>query len=211
MLSRYDATQAARVDCEFARKYDTVQAARVDCEFARAYDDTEAAWVDKLKKLLELSVTDNFYNSSGNIVHFYGTDFHCEVKPTSSDILITAILEKEFKNPVISCEYSMGNSDLCPDIAADYRSHSCIEWHVKGYLNGAEMASSNIVYGASYAYTTVYNESKTLTLNGTFDKLEFICLVNAYSNFSDFGKANTTLSDITVDGKLYDCKAVLNA
>lgn len=49
MLSRYDATQQAMVDCEFARKYDTAQNAFVDCEFVRSYDATEQAWIDRLE------------------------------------------------------------------------------------------------------------------------------------------------------------------
>lgn len=207
MLSRYDATQAARVDCEFARKYDTAQMARVDCEFVRGYDATEGAWVDKLQKLMEVSVGSGFYNNSGNIVFCSDSTFHCEVKPTSSNILVEFKLEDDFTNPVIECLYNFGYSDLCPSIASGFYSHACIEWSVKGYLNGSEVASETIASGNGYAYATAFDKSAGVTLNGTFDEIRLICNVQSFSNYSNFGKANTTISNFAIDGKVYSAKA----
>lgn len=207
MLSRYDATQAARVDCEFARKYDNTQAARVDCEFVRAYDDTETAWVDKLRKLMEVSVDSRFYSNTGNIILTSDAFIHCEIKPASSDILVEFALEDDFTNPVIECLYTFGNSDVCPSIASGFYSHACIVWSVKGYLNGSEVASADIASGNSYAYSTVYDQTASVTLNGTFDEIRLICNVQAFSNYSDFGKANTTIDNFSIDGKVYSAKA----
>lgn len=207
MLSRYDATQAARVDCEFARKYDTAQAARVDCEFVRAYDDTEGAWVDKLQKLMEVSVGNGFYNNSGNIVLTSDAFIHCEVKPTSSDVLVEIKLEDDFTNPVIECQYSFGNSDVCPNIASGFYSHACVKWSVKGYLNGSEVVSEDIASGSGYAYSTIYDQTASVTLNGTFDEIRLICNIQSFSNYSDFGKVNTTIDNFAIDGKVYSAKA----
>ena len=211
MLSRYDATQGARVDCEFARKYDTVQAARVDCEFVRAYDKTAAAWVEKMKKFMELTVTEGFYDNAGNVIFNYGETYACEVEPSSRNYEIVAAIEEEFSNPVIACEYYFGNSDLCPNIASDFRSHGCIEWEVRGYLNGSLVKEETIAQGNNYAYTTIFNEPKSLTLSGTFDKIEFVCVVNSFSNYADFGKASTGLDNITIDGKLYEGNTVIDS
>ena len=211
MLSRYDTTQQARVDCEFARKYDTAQTAFIDCEFVRAYDETLIAWVDKLKKYFELSVTDNFYDITGNIVFCAGGTYACEVTPTSDDIMITATLEDDFINPVIACMYTFGHSDYCPNIASDFLSHACVDWIVKGYLNGVETKSAVIAYGSNYAYEKIFDEPKTLTLEGTFDKLEFVCKVGSYSNYANFNQANTSLENITIDGKSYTGKTVIRA
>ena len=206
MLSRYDTTQQARVDCEFARKYDTTQQARVDCEFVRAYDDTEAAWVDKLKKLMEVIVGSGFYNKSGNIIFLSDGIFHCEVKPTSDTYSVEFVLEDDFTNPVIECEYSFGHSDTCPNIAPDFLSHACIDWVVKGYMNGTEVASKSIEGGNSYAYEKIFDEPASITLNGTFDEIRLVCIVNSFSNYSDFGKANTTIENFSIDGKKYSAK-----
>lgn len=207
MLSRYDTTQQARVDCEFAREYDTAQNAFADCEFVRSYDTAQSAWVDKLKKLMELSVTDGFYNNSGNIVLTSDGLIHCQVKPTSSDISIEFKLEDDFTNPVIECQYSFNNSELCPNIASDFYSHACLQWEVSGYLNGSEVASEIIAGGNSYAYSTVSNQSVTVTLNGTFDEIRLVCVAQSFSNYSDFGKANTTIHNFSIDGKVYSAKA----
>lgn len=207
MLSRYDATQGARVDCEFARKYDTAQNARVDCEFVRAYDKTLAAWVDKLKKLMELSVTDGFYNNTGNIVMCSDGLNYCQVKPTSEEILIEFSLKEDFTNPQITLEYSFGYSDLCPNIAADFRSHGAVDWTVKGYVNGVEAASQHVASGASYAYETVFNQEVQTALAGTFDEIRLICTLHSFSNYSDYGKANTTIHNFAIDGKVYSAKA----
>lgn len=207
MLSRYDATQGARVDCEFARKYDTAQSAFVDCEFVRAYDATEGAWVDKLRKLMELSVTDGFYNNTGNIVMCSDGLNYCQVKPTNKEILIEFSLKEDFTNPQITLEYSFGYSDLCPNIAADFRSHGAVDWTVKGYVNGAEAASQNVASGAAYAYETVFNKAVQTALAGTFDEIRLICTVHAFSNYSDYGKANTTIHNFSIDGKKYSAKA----
>lgn len=207
MLSRYDTTQQARVDCEFARKYDEKQNARVDCEFVRAYDETQAAWVDKLKKLMEVSVGSGFYDNSGNQIFLSDTIFHCDVKPTSNTYSVEFVLEDDFTNPVIECEYSFGYSDLCPNIAANFYSHACVDWEVKGYLNGAEVASKTIAAGSNYAYATIFDEPVSVTLEGTFDEIRLVCIVNSFSNYSDFGKANTTIENFSIDGKKYSAKA----
>lgn len=206
MLSRYDATQGARVDCEFARKYDTAQSARVDCEFVRAYDATQGAWVDKLKKLMELSVSSNFYNNSGNNIFCDSETFHCEIKPASTDVLVEFKLEDDFTNPVIACQYSFGYSAMCPNIAADFRSHACIEWRVKGYVNGSEMANLKIAGGNEYAYTTAFDVSTSVTLYGTFDEIRLVCVAQSYTNYTDYNKANTTIENFTIDGKKYGAK-----
>ena len=212
MLSRYDATQGARVDCEFARKYDTVQAARVDCEFVRAYDKTAAAWVEKMKKFMKLTVTDGFYDNAGNVIFNYGDTYACEVKPSSRTYEIVAAIEGEFVNPVISYEYYFGNSDLCPNVAADFRSHACIEWKFRAYLDGTRVKNFPLVSGNNYAYTTIFNETGGGTaIEGTFDKIEFVCVVNSFSNYADFGKASTGLSNITIDGKLYEGNTVIDS
>lgn len=211
MIERYDKTQNATVEAQLVERFDKPLNAWVDAEFVRTYDDTAAAWVDKAKKYLAVTVTDNFYNNSGNVVYAYSDIFHCEVKPTSSDILITAALEGNFTNPVIDCLYSFGNSDLCPAIASGLYSHACITWKVKGYLNGSEVASETIANGNEYAYSTARDVSKTVTLNGTFDRLEFVCVANSFSGYEYYGKANTNLDDITVNGRLYEGKTIINS
>lgn len=211
MLSRYDATQAARVDCDFARKWDTTQNARVDCEFVRAYDDTEAAWIDKLKKYFELAVTSNFYNNSGNIAFCIGDTFHCEVKPTGSNVEITATIEEEFTDPTIQADYSFGYSDECPSIASGFMSHACVQWIVRGYLNGSLMRSETLASGNQYAYTTVFNQPISIPLVGTFDKLQFVCEVRSMSTYEKYGRANTNLDNIRIDGKLYEGKSSIDS
>lgn len=207
MLSRYDATQGARVDCEFARKYDTVQAARVDCEFVRAYDETQSAWVDKLKKYLEVLVGSGFYNNSGNIIYCDEETFHCEVKPTNDNYTVEWKLEEDFTNPVIACQYSFGYSEMCPNIAADFHSHGCIEWRVQGYLNGTLTATEYLAHGSNYAYATIFDEPVSVTLNGTFDEIRLVCEVLSFTNYSDYNKANTTIENFSIDGKKYGTKA----
>lgn len=207
MLSRYDTTQQARADCEFARKYDTAQNARVDCEFVRSYDTATAAWVDKLKKLMEVSVGSGFYDNSGNIVFCADGIFHCEVRPASASYTVEFVLEEDFTNPVIDCEYSFGHSDLCPNIAADFRSHACVDWVVKGYLNGAEVASKTLAGGSGYAYATIFNEPKSITLEGTFDEIRLICDVTSFSNYQNYNQANTSIENFSIDGKKYSAKA----
>lgn len=211
MLSRYDATQQSRVDCEFARKYDTTQQARVDCEFVRAYDESQGAWVDKLRQNFKVSVTDGFYDNTGNIVYCYGEIFQCQVKPTSSNIDMVATLKDDFVDPVISCDFTFGNSDLCPNIASNFRSHALIMWYIKGYKDGIEVASNVFAQGNSYAYTTIFDKSKTITLSGEFDELRFICRATTSSNYADIGRAYTSLKNITVDGNLYKGNTGINS
>lgn len=207
MLSRYDTTQQSRVDCEFARKYDTAQSARVDCEFVRAYDATEGAWVDKLKKLMEVLVGSGFYDNSGNTIFCADGIFHCEVRPASNTYAVEFKLEDDFTNPVISCEYSFGNSDFCPNIAANFRSHACVDWEVRGYLNGVQVASKTLAAGSNYAYATIFDEPASVTLEGTFDEIRLVCAVNSFSGYSDYNKANTSIDNFTIDGKKYSAKA----
>lgn len=212
MLSRYDTTQQARVDCEFARKYDTTQNAFVDCEFVRSYDTATAAWVDKLKKLMEVSVGSGFYDNSGNQIFLSDTIFHCDVRPSSNTYSVEFVLEDDFTNPAIECEYSFGHSDLCPNIAADFRSHAVVDWEVKGYLNGAEVASEGVAMGSSYAYATIFDEPVSVILNGTFDEIRLVCVVNSFSNYSNYNRANTTIDNFSIDGKKYSAKAqVINS
>lgn len=207
MLSRYDTTQQARVDCEFARKYDTAQNAFVDCEFVRVYDETQGAWVDKLKKLMEVLVGDGFYDNSGNIIFCADGFFHCEVRPASDTYAVEFKLEDDFTNPVITCEYSFGHSDTCPNIASNFLSHACIDWEVKGYMNGAEVTSKVIAYGSNYAYEKIFDEPKSVTLEGTYDEIRLVCRVGSFSNYSDYNKANTSIENFTIDGKKYSAKA----
>ncbi len=207
MLGRYDGPQNAWVDGEFARRYDGPQNAWIDCEFARTYDGEQGAWVDKLRKFMEASVGSGFYNNSGNIIFCADGIFHCEVKPTSTTYEVEFKLEEDFTNPVIECEYSFGHSDLCTNIASDFLSHACIDWKVKGYLNGAEVASKTIAAGNGYAYEKIFNEPTSVTLEGTFDEIRLVCAVQSFTNYSNYNRANTSIGNFSIDGKMYSAKA----
>lgn len=207
MLGRYDGPQNAWVDGEFARRFDGPQNAWVDCEFARTYDGTQGAWVDKLRKLMEVSVSSGFYKNSGNIIFAADETLHCEVKPTNEEILIEFKLEESFTNPQITLKYSFGYSDLCPNIASGFRSHGCVEWWVKGYVNGAEAASQHVASGSNYAYETVFDEEVQTALAGTFDEIRLVCKVISFTNYTDYNRANTTIENFAIDGKEYSAKA----
>lgn len=211
MLKTYDTTQAAYVE-HTPKIYFTGVAAWGDAPSAKTYDTTEAAWVERLKEYMKLTVTDGFYDNTGNVIFNYGDTFACEVKPSSRSYEITAAIEGEFVNPVISYEYYFGNSDLCPNVAADFRSHACIEWTFRAYLNGTRVKNFPLVSGNNYAYTTIFNETGGGTaIEGTFDKIEFVCVVNSFSNYADYGKASTGLNNITIDGKLYEGNTVIDS
>lgn len=211
MLKTYDTTQAAFIERDKVKRYDSSGAAWVDAKSVKSYDTAQSAWVERLKEYMKLTVTEGFYDNTGNVIFNYGETYACEVKPSSRNYEIVAAIEEEFSNPVIACEYYFGNSDLCPNIASDFRSHGCIEWEVRGYLNGSLVKEETIAQGNNYAYTTIFNEPKSLTLSGTFDKIEFVCVVNSFSNYADFGKASTGLDNITIDGKLYEGNTVIDS
>lgn len=204
MLSRYDATQQSRVDCEFARKYDTAQQARVDCEFVRAYDETEGAWVDKLRAGYDLTVTDGFYANTGNLAQLQGNNFDVEIKFINKDINMIASIEGEFVNPVFYCEYTFGNSDFMTGSAPDYRSHHYIYWWLYGYKDGKQVNYQSIIQGGSYSKRTIFNEPRTINaMTGEFDKLQIICRASTPYDYKQTGKAITSLHNITIDGIAY--------
>ena len=204
MFKTYDSTQAAFVERDKVKYYDSVQAAWLDVKSAKTYDAEQAAWVERMKKYMEVSVTDGFYKNTGNVVYCYGEIYHNQVKPTSEGIYITASIKGDFVNPIFACTYTFGYSDLCPNIAGDFRSHACVTWQLTGWLNGEQVGGTNIIaHGSNYAYATIFNEPKTIKLTGTYDEIRVTCYVMSYSNYTDFGKANTALKNITIDGKPY--------
>ena len=205
MLKTYDTTSEAFVE-HMAKIYDETAGAWIDAPSMKTYDGTEQAWIDRLKTYMEATVGSGFYHNSGNVVFSDNECVHCEVKPTSSTYLIELSLMKDFTDPVISCEYSFGYSDECPAIATGFLSHACIEWYVEGRLNGSTVATANIAYGSSYAYETIFDESKTVSLSGTFDEIRLVCQVASYSSYSNYGRANTTIDNFAVNGKIYGTK-----
>lgn len=211
MIKTYDTSQAAFTERDSIKIYNGTAAAWVDAPSAKTYDTATAAWVERMKKYFELSVTSNFYNHTGNMVAIFGDTFHCEVKPTSSTIEVIASIEGNFTSPTIEAEYSFGYSDFCPEIATDFRSHACIDWVVRGYLNGSLVKSERIVGGNQYAYATIFNQPVTKTLSGTFDKLEFVCQVLSMSAYARYNTANTTLENIKIDGRLYEGNASIDS
>lgn len=120
MLSRYDATQAARVDCEFIRKYDTTQNARVDCEFVRAYDDTAAAWVDRLIRDNYFTIyTASFYNGGGYSVSEDKKTISFAFKRSGYGTVDSVSLQwkgREVVNDVFMGEFESSDSTINPDV-----------------------------------------------------------------------------------------------
>lgn len=209
MIKTYDTSQAAFTERDSIKRYDSTAAAWVDVASAKTYDTTEAAWVERLKRYFELAVTSNFYNNSGNIALCMGDTFHVEVKPTSSTIEITASIEGDFNNPTIQAEYTFGNSDEVPAIASGFLSHACIDWVVRGYLNGSLVKTETIANAP--AYEKVFNQAVTKVLSGTFDELRFVCVASSMSSYANYGKARTNLDNIRIDGKLYEGKSSIDS
>jgi len=206
MIKTHDTASNAFVE-RTPKIYSPTAGAWIEAPSVKTYNATEQAWIDRLKKYLELLVGDGFNHYSGNIIMLLEDTNHYEVRPTSKDIVIELSLKAGFTNPVISGTYTFGYSDTCPNIASGFRSHACAEWLIKGYLNGSEVASEQIASGNSYAYGTVFNEPFSKTLSGTFDEIRLVCVFQSFSNYSDFGKANTTVNNFSIDGRLYGAKA----
>lgn len=206
MLKIHDSASNAFVE-KPPKIYSTTAGAWIEAPSAKTYDTTAEAWLERLKSYLEVSLGDGFYNNTGNTIVLASSLIHCEVKPTSKEILLELSLIDDFTNPVFSGSFSFGYSDLCPNVASDFRSHGCVDWKVVGYLNGSEVASEYIASGASYAYGTIFNEPFSKTLSGTFDEIRLVCSIHSFSNYSDYGKANTSLYDFSIDGKEYGAKA----
>ena len=206
MIKTYDSSQSAFTERDSIKIYDTTAAAWVDAPSVKTYDTTEAAWVERMKRYMELTVTSNYYNNSGNLTGFFGSTLHCEVKPTSSTIYVRASVEKKCTNPVISGLYSYGYSDECPAIGEGFLSHACVYWYVRGYYNGSQVAEKTIANGNQFAYKIAHNQPFELTLNGTFDTIELVCEFWSMSAYANYGRANTTLDDFAIDGKVYEGK-----
>lgn len=204
MFKKYDTTQSSWVDVTKVRRYDKTQSSWVDAQSAKRYDTTQSSWIETMKKYMVLSVTSNFYNNSGNIAACSGDWFHCEVKPTNSNIEVIASAMGEFTNPVISCTYSFGYSDECPSIASGFRSHGCAMMYVRGLKNGSLITQNTIAQGNQYTYQVVFDQPKTLTLNGTFDEVQFVFQFVTMGSYQAYGTANVTIEDIKIDGKSYE-------
>lgn len=205
MIKTYDGSNQAFVE-HTPKIYSPTAGAWIEAPSAKVYDTTERAWIDKARKYMEARVTDAFYDNSGNVI-FLGPDlFHCEVKPGSETIYAEFILEKEFTNPVITGMFSFGYSDFCPAIASDLRSHACAQWFVKGYLNGVNIASQPIAVGSNFAYATIFDSQFRKTLNGTFDEIRLVCEFISFQTYYNYGVANTTIDNFSIDGKVYGCK-----
>ena len=206
MIKTYDNSNQAFAE-HTPKIYSPTAGAWIEAPSAKVYDKTEQAWIDKARKYMEAQVSNSFYNNSGNIIICGSDVIHCEVKPTSSSIFLEVILEKEFVNPVITGLFSFGYSDLCPAIASDFRSHACVEWSVRGYSKGINIATQRIVGGNQFAYTTIFNSQFSKTLNGTFDEIRLVCEIMSFGAYLSYGKANTTIDDFSIDGKSYGTKS----
>ena len=189
MLSRYDATQAARVDCEFARKYDNTQQARVDCEFARAYDETEGAWVDKLytdfftlqTKTLQSGDILEVKNSGISLRTFStgvsrGVSFFLPYKWKYTDVVEFDMVTNALGRISIGHRFHYNNgwtvSGGGPDFEGEYNQHYV--WDVRGTCpdtyEGYPTYDCGIYISISipsdHATGETYSEIKNLTLNG---------------------------------------------
>mgnify|MGYP003303889081 CR=1 FL=1 len=191
MLSRYDATQAARVDCEFARKYDTTQAARVDCEFVRAYDDTEGAWVEKMfAKWLTL-----------------------EDKSVSSVDTLSISPSKVYLDMP-----SRGSQDRqvefeCTD--HDIQTGDAIEFDLSAtYYASVYIGMTYYTTGSGWGTQTVYSKSaKTDEVNGhinvvltepsNFSEWDTLFVILSYDYENTVTSATAEISNLKISGKKY--------
>lgn len=208
MIKTYDGTSQAFTE-HTPKIHDATAGAWIEAPSAKAYDTPTQSWIDVAKKYFELSVTSSFYNNRGNIVHNWEEVFHCEIKPTSSTIEVTASIKGNFVNPTIEAEYTFGNSDEVPAIAAGFLSHACITWEVRGCVNGAVTKTETLATGP--AYETEFDQPVTKVLNGTFDELRFVCMAYSMTSYENYGKAKTNLDNIKIDGKLYEGKSSLDS
>lgn len=206
MIKTYDSTNQAFAE-HTPKIYSPTAGAWIEAPSAKVYDTTERAWIDKARKYMEAEVTSGFYHNTGNLIGSSNGWVHCEVKPTSQTINLVLSLEKEFTNPVITGMYSFGYSDYCPAIASDFRSHACAQWYIYGFSGGIHTGTACIAQGNQYAYATVFNKEFSVTLNGTFDEIQLVCQFLSYSAYYNYGKANTTIDDFSIDGKIYGTKA----
>lgn len=200
MFETYDTNQKAYVE-RTGQYYDLQQKAWVDVPSAMTYDTTEKAWVERLRASYALTVADYFYDNTGNLAQLQGNNFNVEVKPTSSAIAMRAILEGEFVNPVFYGEFTFGNSDKHATTGS--YSHVCIYWWLQGYKDGKQVNSQSIVQGGNYSTKTAYNVPRTITLQGEFDTLHIYCNASYYPDYAKFGRAITSLNNITIDGIAY--------
>ncbi len=207
MIKTYDSTNQAFAE-HTPKIYSPTAGAWIEAPSAKVYDTTEQAWIDKARKYMEAEVTSGFYHNTGNRILCASDLVHCEVKPTSQNINLILSLEKEFVNPVVSGMFSFGYSDYCPAIASDFRSHACVMWYVYGFSGGIHTATVTIAQGNQYSYATVFNKEFSATMSGTFDEIRLVCQFLSYSSYYNYGVANTTIDNFSIDGKVYGAKSM---
>lgn len=192
MLGRYDAAQAARVECEFARKYDTAQNARVDCEFARAYDKTQAAWVEHLKKSMEFA-------------YVYGTGATPDYEYEPSADGTTA----QYKSIVAADDT---RTDLVLRIEAP--ATSAQNYEISFILFDVEYTTMPTAAGITVSYINALGEIVSVesfseltpkmyeaTIQASNDVAYIALVLQAYGDTGDYHEG--TLSSLTINGKTY--------
>lgn len=201
MFETYDTNQKAYVE-RTGQYYDLQQKAWVDVPSAMTYDTTEKAWIERLRASYELTVASGFYDNTGNSAQLQGNNFNAVVKPPSGSMDMTLSLKEKFINPVFYCEFTFGNSDFMKQ-PTNYRSHSCVYWWLYGYKDGKQVKSQSIAQGGSYSTRTIFDSPKTITLEGEFDEIRVICRTSTGSDYANYGRAITSLNNITIDGIAY--------
>lgn len=189
MLSRYDATQAARVDCEFVKKHDTAQNAFIDCEFVRAYDATQGAWVDKYtlnKFTLHSHITSDGITPSGVITPTDGGFTFENGNYTYNGATFTFVLD---------CKVNAGDI-LTLTYKEAVNPHGFLEI---GEFNGSDLTSGTYLMVSKDAdyNTNGLTHDVTYTFNANYDKRKVA--IKYY--YHEFGRQEFELYNVAINGK----------